>query len=273
MVVTGGTSGIGKGIAAHYLRQGAHVIAVGSSEQRGAVLRAEAQRAAWKGKLTVLRVDLSSVAAGRRLVDSLVEAEPILDNLVLCAQRYRLTGGRVETAEGFEHSFALAYLSRYVLSHGLLPALERSPGPVIANVGTPGLRLGRIHWDDLQLTRRYGGTRATLQSFRANDLLGAAFPQVRPDSAVRYVGYHPGVVRTGMPASQPQPLRALSAASLALLGRGVEQAIRPLVALLDDPPEERFTAHRGRRRLSVDRPTFDTTAALRLHRETQALLD
>ncbi|UED86151.1 hypothetical protein [Streptomyces profundus] len=61
-----------------------------------------------------------------------------------------------------------------------------------------------------------------MQSFRAIDLLGAAYPHGHPDSPVRYLGYHPGVVRTGIPAAQPQPLRALSGASLAMFGVSVE---------------------------------------------------
>ncbi|UED86152.1 hypothetical protein [Streptomyces profundus] len=44
------------------------------------------------------------------------------------------------------------------------------------------------------------------------------------------------------------------------------------MALLDDPPQEGFTAHRGGRRLTVDRQAFDAADALRLHRESQAPL-
>ena len=35
ILVTGGTDGIGKGIAAHYLKQGIRVIVVGSSMAKG----------------------------------------------------------------------------------------------------------------------------------------------------------------------------------------------------------------------------------------------
>ncbi|MEV6170646.1 SDR family NAD(P)-dependent oxidoreductase [Streptomyces sp. NPDC051954] len=271
VVVTGGTDGLGKGLALHYLRRGAHVIAVGSTRARGEALIEEA--AASDGRVTFLQADLTSVRASRELVATIEETCQAVDQLVLCAQRYRLLGPRSLTGEGFEHSFALAYLSRYVLSHGLRGLLERAPRPVVLNVGTPGIPLGRIHWDDPQLTRRYSGTRATLQSFRANDLLGVAYAELYPGTPVRYIGYNPGVVATGMPDHLPQPLRALTKASFALFATSVGKAVTPMARLLDDPPATAFTAYRGKRPVPLKGAAFDRTAALRLHALTRDLLD
>ncbi|WP_326798916.1 SDR family NAD(P)-dependent oxidoreductase [Streptomyces sp. NBC_01808] len=273
VVITGGTDGLGKGLALHYLRRGARVIAVGSTPAKGEALLAEAATAAAEGRVTFLRTDLTSVSSARDLVTEIERACPAVDKLVLCAQRYRLFGARTVTREGFERSFALAYLSRYVLSHGLRGALESAPRPVIMNVGTPGTPLGRIHWDDPQLTRRYSGFKATLQSFRANDLLGAAFAAVYADTPVRYIGYHPGVVSTGMPHHLPQPLRTLTKASFAVFARSVPKAVERMTPLLDDPPAESFTAYRTGRRLPSDGPAFRREDALRLHRLTQELVD
>ncbi|TDD53257.1 SDR family NAD(P)-dependent oxidoreductase [Nonomuraea terrae] len=271
VVITGGTDGLGKGLALHYLHQGAHVIAVGSTAEKGQALLAEA-KALPTGRASFVRADLTSVAASRELVERLAEDQPVVDKLVLCAQRYRLFGDRVTTHEGFEHSFALAYLSRFVLSHGLHDALRTARRPVIMNVGTPGVPLGRIHWDDLQLTRTYSGTKAILQSFRANDLLGVAFGVLHADSGVSYIGYNPGVVSTGMPASLPQPLRATTKTLFTLFAASVPRAIAPMTALLDDPPAEPFTAHWQKRRLPLDGRAFDRHDALRLHDLTRELI-
>ncbi|MET8489776.1 SDR family NAD(P)-dependent oxidoreductase [Streptomyces tendae] len=273
VVITGGTDGLGKGLALHYLRQGARVIAVGSTPAKGEALLAEAAAFSEGGRAVFLRCDLTSVRAARELVTTIEGICPSVDKLVLCAQRYRLFGPRTVTAEGFEHSFALAYLSRYVLGHGLRPALESTPRPVIMNVGTPGIPLGRIHWDDPQLAAGYSGTRATLQSFRANDLLGVAYGAVHPETPVRYVGYNPGVVATGMPEHLPQPLRTLTKASFALLAASVAKAVTPMVRLLDEPPGEPFTAYRTTRRLPLKGASFDRDAALRLHRLTARATD
>lgn len=272
VVITGGTDGLGKGLALHYLRQGARVLAVGSTPAKGAALLTEASAISAGDRAAFMQADLTSVAAAHELVTSIESACPSVDKLILCAQRYRLFGPRTVTRDGFEHSFALAYLSRYVLSHGLRKALESAPRPVIMNVGTPGVPLGRIHWDDLQLTRRYSGTKATLQSFRANDLLGVAFAAVHADTPIRYIGYNPGVVATGMPDHLPQPLRTLTKASFTLLATSVAKAVTPMTRLLDDPPGERFTAYRTTRRLLPKGPSFEEDVALRLHRLTQDMV-
>lgn len=272
VVVTGGTDGLGKGLALHYLRRGARVVAVGSTPAKGEALLAEAGPAA--DRAVFLRADLTSVAAARRLATRIAADHGPVDALILCAQRYRLTGPRALTPEGFEHSFALSYLSRYVLGHGLRTSLEASPRPVVLNVATPGVPLGRIHWDDLQLTRSYSGTRAVLQSFRANDLLGVSFAELYGRSGpVRYVTYNPGVVATGMPDHLPGVLRTLAKASFKVLATPVDRALPPMTGLVDDPPAEPFTAFRGDRRIRTDRPAFDRDAALRLHCLTRDLLE
>ncbi|MER0241374.1 SDR family NAD(P)-dependent oxidoreductase [Streptomyces sp. HSW2009] len=272
VVITGGTDGLGRGLALHYLRQGARVVAIGSTPAKGESLLTEAAAVPAGGHATFLRADLTSVAATEQLLTALENICPVVDKLVLCAQRYRLFGPRKVTDEGFEHSFALAYLSRFLLSHGLRDRLEAAQRPVIMNVGTPGVPLGRIHWDDLQLTRRYGGTKATLQSFRANDLLGVAFAALHPDTHIRYVGYHPGVVATDMPNHLPAPLRALTKASFSVFASSVPKAVAPMVRLLDEPPGERFTAYQKKRQLPYKRKAFDQEAALRLHHATEGLL-
>ncbi|AGP60506.1 SDR family NAD(P)-dependent oxidoreductase [Streptomyces rapamycinicus] len=273
VVITGGTDGLGKGLALHYLRQGARVLAVGSTPTKGEALLAEAAAISAAGRAVFVEADLTSVTAAKELVATVESACSSVDKLILCAQRYRLFGSRTVTREGFEHSFALAYLSRYVLSHGLRDALESSQRPVIMNVGTPGVRLGRIHWDDLQLARRYSGTRATLQSFRANDLLGVAFAALHADTPIRYIGYNPGVVSTGMPHHLPQPLRAVTKASFALLAASVPKAVAPMARLLDEPPDAPVSAYRATRQVPLKGHAFGREAALRLHHLTRELVD
>ncbi|MDT0615902.1 SDR family NAD(P)-dependent oxidoreductase [Streptomyces lancefieldiae] len=272
VVITGGTDGLGKGLALHYLRQGARVLAVGSTPAKGEALLAEAATISAVDRAAFMQADLTSVTATKELITGIESACSSVDKLVLCAQRYRLFGSRTVTDEGFEHSFALAYLSRFVLSHGLRNVMEAARRPVIMNVGTPGIPLGRIHWDDLQLARRYGGTKATLQSFRANDLLGVAFAAVHTGTRIRYIGYNPGMVATGMPDHLPQPLRTVTKVSFAVLATSVAKAVAPMAQLLDGPPGERFAAYRNTRQLPLKGKAFDQRSALRLHRLTQDLL-
>ncbi|MEU0568890.1 hypothetical protein ABZ297_26420 [Nonomuraea sp. NPDC005983] len=149
-------------------------------------------------------------------------------------------------------------------------------------VGVPPCRRGLCRGADVvelagvdglsELTRTYSGAKAGLQSFPANDLLGVAFGIMQAGSGVSYIGYNPGAVSTGTPASLPQPLRAATKAFFTLFATSAPRAIAPMTVLLDDPLAEPFTAHRQKRRLPLDGSAFDWHDAQRLHDITRELI-
>jgi hypothetical protein len=193
-----------------------------------------------------------------------------VDGLVFGAQRFRSV--REETEDGLEFTFALGYLSRFVIGHGLMPHLERADRPVIMNIAGPGGLPGRIVWDDLQSRRRYKAMRAAMQSSRCIDLLGADYATRHPDARTRYVLYNPLFVNTGMADPLPQPKRAVTKGLARLFAQPVDKAIVPIARLLDDPPEPAVTAFRRSRALPLTGKDFDPVAAARLHRMTTDLL-
>jgi hypothetical protein len=106
-----------------------------------------------------------------------------VDALVLSARYFR--SFRNITAEGFEHNFALYYLSRFLLGYGLVDRMETAEAPVIMNFAGPGLSAGSIQWDDLGMERGYDGWSAMFQGGKLNDLLGVSFARRRGGSAYR----------------------------------------------------------------------------------------
>ncbi|MEV0717343.1 hypothetical protein, partial [Asanoa sp. NPDC050611] len=202
--------------------------------------------------------DLTSMRETAELIRRLPEK---IDALVLAAGRFGRR--RVVTAEGLERTFAIYVVSRYLLAERLRPALERTPNPVILNLsGTGGIKAGRIHWDDLQLTRGYTMFKATMQGARANDLLGTAF--AAKASPVRYVLYNPLLVNSGMHRQLTQPWRSLTGAAAAAFGATVDSVAADLADLLDDPPPARLTALRRAKAVPLTRREFDATDAARL---------
>ncbi|WP_336207663.1 SDR family NAD(P)-dependent oxidoreductase [Nonomuraea sp. LPB2021202275-12-8] len=229
MVITGGTSGIGLALARHRAGLGDRVVAVGSSEEGGRRLREEVPQAHF------IRSDLSSLRRTRDLTERLGAEYPVIDTLVLAA--FRLNPARVETAEGFEHTFALYVINRWLMAEGLRDGLERSPAPAIVNLCGAGQR-GRIHWDDLQLAGGYRAVTATMQGARANELLGMAYTAER----TKYVLYNPVFVATGLHEPFKQPLRGVVRAASAAFAQPVARALPPIAALVDRPPGEPLTA-------------------------------
>jgi hypothetical protein len=192
----------------------------------------------------------------------------VVDALVLGARHHRST--RTETVDGFEENFALFYLSRYLLGHGLVANLEKAANPVIANVAGPG-GTSRIQWDDLELSRNYYGTAALGHGGRLNDLLGVAFAQRYGAGRTRYLLLHPGVVSTSFSGEYDRE----AAATVELLkksGKPVSEAAASIISRIDNPPDEPLSAFIEGQRISVDTALFDRRDATRLDDATQRLL-
>ncbi|MGW0671540.1 SDR family NAD(P)-dependent oxidoreductase [Streptomyces sp. NPDC002746] len=267
-VITGGTDGIGKALALTYLERGQEVVVVGRSAEKGeAWLDAARQRHA-AGRAHFIRADLSLMSETRAVADRIRSSFAKLDALVLCARHFRTT--RLVTAEGIENTFAHFYLSRFVLGYELVDLLEAADTPVILNVAGPGGE-GEIHWEDLELAREYDGARALAQGGRLNDLLGVAFAAGRPGTNVRYVLLNPGMVSTGFSGQYTPNVKARIDA-MRRSAQPVEEAVVPVLQVLDAPPSALLSAFVRGEPLSTHGPGFAAEDARRLHEHTERLL-
>jgi len=271
VVVTGGSDGMGRGIVLGRAARGDRVLAVGSNPTKGERLLADATASGAGGRVEFLAADLSTVAGNRAVIDHVAAKYGTIDGLVTAANRQ--SPQRVETSDGLESTFALYYLSRYLLSHGLVPALSAGSKPVIINIAGVGLTSGKINWDDLQLRHRYRTITAQLQAGRANDLLGVAMA-AQVGEQVPYVLYHPGFTRSGDSAmEQVSPMtRAVIKTLAAVAARSVERAIAPVHDFLDSPPTVPLTAVDRGKPAPLDLKTLDPAAARRLADATEQIL-
>ena len=269
IVVSGGTDGMGRALVLARAARGDRVLAIGSNAAKGERLLAQASATPMPGAIDFIRADLRTVAGTRAAIAAVKDSAPVIDALALFANRQ--APQRIETPEGLEATFALYYLSRYLLSHELTPALSRSASPVIINVAGVGITKGSIQWDDLQLTRRYSMIRAQLQAGRANDLLGVGFAD-EYGGAVPYVLYHPGFTRSGDLTALPAPLRAAIWVTARLAARPVEASVAPVNDFIDRPPSLPLTTSDRGKPVSLALSTLDPGNAERLARVTVALL-
>lgn len=269
IVISGGTDGMGRATALARVRQGDTVVVVGSNEAKGRALAEEAGRTGAVGRLRFLRADLSSIAEVERVAADIAHHHRVVDALVFCANRQ--SPKRRETVDGLEYTFGLYYLSRYLLSRRLSPLMDTSAAPVIISVAGVGSTAGTIHWDDLQLERRYSTIRAQLQAGRANDLLGVAFAQ-RAAGKAAYVMYHPGFTRSGDASMLNPVLRGTIRLLARFAARPVEASIRPIVEFIDAPPRAALTAIDRGKPVDPSLKTLDPGDADRLAALTEQLL-
>ncbi|MCI2423142.1 SDR family NAD(P)-dependent oxidoreductase [Saccharopolyspora sp. K220] len=267
-VITGGTDGIGKALALTYLKRGDEVAIIGRNAEKGAALLDAATEFGAGDRAHFVLADLSSIGETRTAIGAIRAEFPQVDALVLCARFFRST--RSVTAEGFESNLALSYLNRFVLSYEMADLLDAADAPVILNVAGPGSG-GEIRWHDLGFAEGYDGTTALMQSGPLNDLLGVGFAANAVPRKISYVLFHPGVVSTGF-AGEYDAEMTRQIEALRTTAKPVEQAIVPMLAVLDEPPGEPLSAFLMGERISLDGPGFDPAAAARLYATTTQLL-
>jgi NAD(P)-dependent dehydrogenase (short-subunit alcohol dehydrogenase family) len=202
IVVTGATSGIGQAAAELLLEQGASVIGVGRSVERCEQAQAHLQSLEPEGRVIYLVADLAEQSAVRDLAVRIRQilqqsGTQKLDGLVNNAGtfHYWLT----LTSEGFEMQWAVNHLAPFLLTHELLPLLQAAPASRVVTVSSGSHYNTSLHWEDIQLRRRYNGLRAYKQTKLANVLFTAEFNR-RVAPPVRAYAADPGLVNTSIGA-------------------------------------------------------------------------
>jgi len=125
VLVTGGTSGIGKATAAGLAALGARVAITGRDPVRTRDAAADIAAAVGNPAVDPFAADMSSQAAVRRLAKEILNAYPRLDVLVNNAGGFWTT--RRVTADGLEQTFAVNHLGVFLLTNLLLDRLKRHP--------------------------------------------------------------------------------------------------------------------------------------------------
>ncbi|MFD0590944.1 SDR family NAD(P)-dependent oxidoreductase [Paenibacillus sp. GCM10027627] len=194
ILVTGGTSGIGYGIARLAAERGWEVILVGRDVLRGARIAEELG-----GQF--IQADLSVMSEVRRIAEGV--AQPI-DALAMCAGGVSLSSSVRFTGEGHETVFATNYLSKFLLSQLLLQQNKIAPGGCIVMVGGNGnYKKAPTAW-----TQPQAGLKAAFQAALAVDLYASELAVRNPD--IRVHTCYPGVVRTNLLRNAPLPFRIVT---------------------------------------------------------------
>ena len=160
VLITGSTDGLGRATALELAAGGATVLVHGRDPARVESTAAEVVRAGGERAARSYVADLASLEEVRRLAEQVKDREDRLDVLMSNAGVTRRS--REESADGYELTFAVNYLSHFLLTGLLLPLLERSAPARIVNVASIGQ--SPIDFEDVMLERGYDPMRAYSQS-------------------------------------------------------------------------------------------------------------
>lgn len=253
-VITGASRGIGRSTAAVLAAEGATVVTLGRDPALNTVV-----------------CDLASFASIRRAASEVVTRWPQIDLLIHNAGVHHAR--RRVTADGIERTLAVNHLAPFLLTQLLLPNLHAAADSRVLTVSSSLARWGRIHFDDIQLTRRYTGTRAYLQSKLANVMWTLSLAERWRGSGMTAACVYPGLVATDLlseywwwRARWLRPVWRALFLSAGDAGRAVARAARAV------PPRENACFAVNGRLAPVPRRARDAAARRRLWEASAALV-
>jgi retinol dehydrogenase 12 len=194
IVMTGGTSGLGRAAAETLAGMGARMVLIARDPARGEATLAALQAKRPDAGHGVHLADLSILAEAKRVSAEIAAAEPRIDVLINNA------GGafakRRVTKDGLELTFATNHMSYFVLTLGLLARLRGSAPARIVNTASMTYASGRLDFGDLQSERNFSGSRAYANSKLCNVLFTRELSRRLEGSGVTANCFHPGFVAT-----------------------------------------------------------------------------
>ncbi len=233
-VVTGANSGLGLQIATHLAAAGAEVILacrnVGKAEDAAAGIRAGQPDA----KVAVASLDLADLASVQGFSEQLLADRDRLDLLINNAGLMAVDRGH--TVDGFEMQFGVNHLGHFALTNRLLPLMVGTAGSRVATMSSFGHRAGRIHFDDLQSSRRYRRWDAYFQSKLANLLFTAALQRrLRDGGTTAAVAAHPGFSSTDLGTEGASLSNRAMSTVVPLFTQSATRGAQPMLRAATDP--------------------------------------
>jgi NAD(P)-dependent dehydrogenase (short-subunit alcohol dehydrogenase family) len=193
IAVTGGSAGIGKETVRALAGQGAEVVLVVRSRERGEAAMADILRSVPDARLSLVLAELSRPAEVKRAAAELKARWSRLDVLVNNAGA--LFGQREETADGFEKTFALNHLAYWLMAHELRDRLVASAPARVVSVASDAHVFGRLDLDDLQWQARpYKQLQVYGVSKLCNILFSRELGRRLAGSGVTSNALHPGLI-------------------------------------------------------------------------------
>ena len=194
VLITGGTSGIGRAAATALAAMGAEVVVTGRSRERGESAVEEIRDTSGNGRVSLMLADLAVQAEVRGLAEEFRERYDRLDVLVNNAGI--IQSKRTETPDGIELTLAVNHLAPFLLTNLLLDLLKKSAPSRIITVSSEARRGAKIDFEDLQSERRYRPFKVYGMTKLANILFTYELAERLEGTGVVANSLHPGGVNT-----------------------------------------------------------------------------
>ena len=192
-IVTGANSGMGMATVRALSDMGAKVIMLCRSEKRGTEALEKLSSEKYRD-LELILCDLGNYDSIRAFANIVRRGYDHIDILVNNAGFISLD--RQETGEGLERQFGINHIGHFLLTMSLLDLIGE--GGRIVNIASGAHKTGKIHFDDINLTKGFNVIKAYSQSKLANVLFTRELARRIKDRGITVNCCHPGAVATNI---------------------------------------------------------------------------
>ncbi len=258
LIITGATSGIGKKAALELSKMGARVVITARNLEKGNFVASDISRQSGN-EVKVFHCDLTSQASIRKFADDFGRQFDTLDVLINNAGVWhrQLT----LTPDGFEETFAVNVLARYLMTTLLLPHLKRSGMPRVITTSS-GLHFGNINFKDIEYRQKFSGFHAYRQSKLSVILLTRYLANILKKHNINVNCFHPGFIATDLGRNSSKVMEYM----FKFFGQSVDKGAKTMIYLASDAFNNKISGeylvnNKVRR---TTRQSYDMAAAKRL---------
>ncbi len=195
-LVTGASSGVGREVALDLAKRGYTVVMLCRNLLRGEEALKDIIEKSGNQSVHLMICNLGNISEVRVFAEDFKKRFQQLNILVNNAGV--ILPSRHTTKEGYEMQFAVNFLGPFLLTQLLLNLLKTSAPARIINVSSGAHKVGKIHFNDLQLEKKYTLFRAYAQSKLAITLFTYELARRLEGTGVTVNCLHPGAVATNM---------------------------------------------------------------------------
>lgn len=231
--MTGATSGLGKISALKAAENGATVIVLARSMEKGQTLITEFKNLfpTSSGKIDIVEGNLSALDSVYSACKSVILKYPVIDNIVNNAGIMNFEYKK--TIDNIEETLQVNLLSPLLICHLLFNNLKKSNEPKIIFTSS-GLHQGVINFDNLEFKNAFSSFKVYRQSKLAVILICRLLSETLKEHKVNIYSQHPGVVRTNLGNSAGW----FSKMIFYLMGKSPKKGSQTLSFLMETPNSE-----------------------------------